>query len=401
MNLPCPVCKKKLFLMWSKKNFPLNQQPVPMEIIANTSYTMNLKLFFCPNCNHGVLHPFIDSTIMDEFYTENYSYYTSPLETNGLTSGLSEQALNFTITQVKSRWKKQKVKIAEVGGNDGYFLSKLSNYSSKLLLIEPGKFASDIAQKNNIPVCNCFLDEKLSYKFSNTFDVIICRHVLEHIDNPANFLKLLTNMLCQNGMLIIEVPNNELIIKNLLVRVVKLEHFHYFSPCSLSYCLKPMAAIISFINIENYAFIVSVIKKSDLNIRAQKIIPDPEISVLARSFTERLDKYFSKLNSLITNWTNEKKKIWIWGAGSAGGEMFNIYGQNVGYFSGYIDSDERKSEMRFLSAPDLPILSPEKAYEQGIDAIIIASMSVKEIRKSIKNLGWKNIEVNDLYSLAN
>ena len=90
-------------------------------------------------------------------------------------------------------------------------------------------------------------------------------------------------------------------------------------------------------------------------------------------------------------------KVWIWGAGTAGGELFNIYGQDRRQFQGYIDSDPRKTGLRFPSAPELPIYTPDQAFEKGVDSVLIASFSVGEILAGIKQRGWK-VEIADIYS---
>jgi hypothetical protein len=121
------------------------------------------------------------------------------------------------------------------------------------------------------------------------------------------------------------------------------------------------------------------------------------MSLLAKSFRKRLGLKHEKLKDKVVQWHTLDKKVWIWGAGSAGGEIFNVYGQEPQHFNGYIDSDPGKANMRFPMAADLPICTPQDAYQKGVDVVLITSYSVKEIRQQIKSLDW-GVEVVDIYS---
>jgi SAM-dependent methyltransferase len=48
------------------------------------------------------------------------------------------------------------------------------------------------------------------------YDVILLRHVLEHIVDPVNLLKLLSNNIGKSGKIIVEVPNNKAFFRKLM-----------------------------------------------------------------------------------------------------------------------------------------------------------------------------------------
>lgn len=81
----------------------------------------------------------------------------------------------------------------------------LKNLNNKYWIksgIEINDFARMKAQNNGIKTYNS-LDELNKKKF----DVITMIHVIEHLKNPVNFLKKITNNLKKNGYIIIETPD--------------------------------------------------------------------------------------------------------------------------------------------------------------------------------------------------
>ena len=84
-------------------------------------------------------------------------------------------------------------------------------------------------------------------KLSGQHDLIILRHVLEHIDEPIVQLKQLSSHLSENGQLFIEVPG-------VVQKIPSLQnvHYHYFSETTL----------------------ISVLGQAGFEVTAQEIIPD-------------------------------------------------------------------------------------------------------------------------------
>lgn len=63
------------------------------------------------------------------------------------------------------------------------------------------------------------------------YDIIILNHILEHIINPIEFLKLITAHLYDDGIVYIAVPNIELFTMEQIV----LPHIWYFTPVTFTY----------------------------------------------------------------------------------------------------------------------------------------------------------------------
>lgn len=384
-------------------NFQLYQFPIP-SAEATRSLRMDLRLHFCGRCHHAHIRPAPDDDTLGAFYASQYSAYTSPLESPGVTATINDPACEFIAAEINTRYK-QRVRIVEVGGYDGYVLKRLADLAEDRLLIEGSRAGAAIARRHGIPVLPAFLDRKVAERLKGSFDIVISRHVIEHVREPAAFLRDLMTLLAPGGVLVVETPDLAAILDRVLVRTMSLQHLHLFSPRSLARLLRDVGGfrIRRAACPSDAAFIVAADDLEGLESlpmegrRWRPVDDDDAITRNAATFGERLGRHNVRLTEIVRDWRRRGKRVWIWGAGTAAGELFSVYGQRVDDFVGYIDSDARKTAMRFSSAPDLPICTPGDAYRRGVDAVLIASFSVREIGDTVRRLGWA-VEVVDLYS---
>lgn len=106
-----------------------------------------------------------------------------------------------------------KKKLLDFGTGDGYLANYFYNNSFKT-------FASDIDK-----IRPSFLSKKITYLKNNKlnknkFDIIVLRHVLEHVANPYNFIEKLKFNLNKKGFFYIEIPNHN-IKTNFFLKIFK------------------------------------------------------------------------------------------------------------------------------------------------------------------------------------
>lgn len=64
--------------------------------------------------------------------------------------------------------------------------------------------------------------EELVYSNSKQYDVVLCLEVMEHIDNPSDFVKNLANLVKPNGMIIISTINRT--VKAYMLAILMAEY---------------------------------------------------------------------------------------------------------------------------------------------------------------------------------
>lgn len=92
--------------------------------------------------------------------------------------------------------------VLEIGANRGDFLYLLKEARPRIniLGLEPTRFAEPL----RVPTLTAPFDPRL---FSSTFDLVVAKHVVEHIKDPVGFLRSLHGIMADGGLLYIEVPD--------------------------------------------------------------------------------------------------------------------------------------------------------------------------------------------------
>jgi len=175
-------------------------------------------------------------------------------------------------------------RLIEVGCNDGTFLNALRSAGfTRLLGVEPSQaLAAQVAAQGHAVVQKP-LDLELAAELvanEGPADTVVCRHTLEHVPAPLEFLQALRHLLRPRGLVCIEVPSLLPVIESLHIHEVWDEHISYFLPENLAYALNKSGFSIETISIEPYREMQNIV------VWARAIdIPDemPSVPLLPRS----------------------------------------------------------------------------------------------------------------------
>jgi 2-polyprenyl-3-methyl-5-hydroxy-6-metoxy-1,4-benzoquinol methylase len=137
-------------------------------------------------------------------------------------------------TDVK-RWKQAPiVSLLDVGAGYGDFLHYVSKHGWQASGFEFSPAAANVSrEKYGIPLA---VGDLFEMPFPNrSFDIITMWHVLEHLADPMAVLRRLFELLRPGGVLVIEVPNlNCLVRKSYQVPLTVNLHLYHFSSTTLS-----------------------------------------------------------------------------------------------------------------------------------------------------------------------
>ena len=111
--------------------------------------------------------------------------------------------------------------VLELGYGEGILTNHLSKLSINLEVLEGSKILVDKALKKhqNTVFHHSFFE---NFEAKKKYDLIICTHVLEHVDDPVLVLNNMREWLNPNGKVIIIVPNADSIHRQLAV-IMKLQ----------------------------------------------------------------------------------------------------------------------------------------------------------------------------------
>lgn len=231
-------------------------------------------------------------------------------------------------------------KIVDVGANDGSFLDLLKKAGySNTSGIEPTSDASKIAKCNSHNIIQDFLTTDLvcNLNLQKRFDVVISRHVLEHILELNDFLTACRSMLTDNGILILELPDHGEAIKYNDYSFWE-EHVNYFTENTLNTVLKKNG--LEIFASEKTLFTgtaqIHFIKKS----ASETILPAKEEIKRSKAYLENFDHFKSRIHDYMTN-IKSKKEIIGFGAGCRLAGLVNIF-ELEPYITCFVDDNSNK-----------------------------------------------------------
>lgn len=220
--LPCPICQQAdLRSMLEFDNVPVTG--IFPATAATAVPVRRLEFGYCPHCA-GVTQlpghtPPIDYVHVDRPTARQLPDYVETIveriATIGRAGGL----------------------VLEVGCNDGNLLTRLRGAGCKMLLgIEPSARLAALARLAGhaitaLPLTAATAQNTVSRH--GVADAVICRHTLEHVPNPREFVQALRLLLRPNGHLALEVPSLAPIIERIHIHELWDEHISYFLPENL------------------------------------------------------------------------------------------------------------------------------------------------------------------------
>lgn len=169
---------------------------------------------------------------------------------NDLSELVNKQTVQKQLTQLKDYNKIistvnnkgiQTGSVLEIGASLGIFLNIWKESGWKVSGIDPNKNSSIFAkEKYNIDIIPSTIKE--ANLEENQFDVVIMLHVIEHMGDPAEELKIIKRVLKPGGILVVETPRyDSLLFKCLGRRERSLScdgHIFFFTTGTLQELMK-------------------------------------------------------------------------------------------------------------------------------------------------------------------
>ena len=269
----------------------------------------------------------------------------------------------------------------EIGSSNGYLLKQMQNKGWNVLGFEPSTALASEAEKNGVPTAQMYFGSDDSLQRINkwgTPNVVIMRHVLEHLDDLNGIAAAIGGIL-NEGFLIIEVPWLLRIIKEKQFYAFFHEHLSYFSVMIIQRLLSKYGFDIFDIkenNLEGGSIVVYAYKGKNLKCDKDKISNYLELEKKWCSIEKIID--FSDETTLqiskIRNWVDAEKKLGkkvaAWGAGQRGITLLNICGLNQTNIEYIVDVNENYW-WKYVMGADIQIVPPVWLEDHFVDSIII------------------------------
>jgi SAM-dependent methyltransferase len=276
-------------------------------------------------------------------------------------------------------------KIVEIGCGNGAFLNLLCGLGQNF---GKGYDPSHVRDADLVPGVSFVNDYFSPLTEEVSFDLLCCRHVLEHLDRPLDFLVDLARMSAENAGAVyyFEVPNGEFVLKGEGIWDVIYPHVSYFTERSLESLFERAGFQVLQVGktfSSQFLFIEARRSARASNGTPQQV---PERGAILHSEIDAFEMQFSNAvagwSELIERLIGARKRFAFWGVGAKGVTFLNLVSGAGNIFS-VIDSNPRKHHMfvpgtgQIISAPEtLRQFQPETvlllnpAYHQEISSLL-------------------------------
>jgi SAM-dependent methyltransferase len=275
--ISCPLCFEHDSIITTKLND---------SFVLNTDRLIEIEIATCHKCQFCFQSSAYKEKY-DETIFESYKNYQSS-KIFQFPERSSKNLVALEILEEEGLFRKDN-KILEIGSNRGdlLYLIKEKYPNVNILGLEPSFF-----ENLNVPTIRSSFDPSI---FSCKFDLIILKHVFEHIKNPVKFLDQIKTILQPRGRLYIEVPD---LIRSLdhFVDDFVPDHVSFFSKDTLLHMLRK-SGFEGKVQNRYFLHALARISQSNTELSTQENFKKVKIDACIKTFKVQRDKLLENVSS--------------------------------------------------------------------------------------------------------
>ncbi len=375
----CPVCESLLLQPFlQRKQVPVHQNLViNCREAARTVMQGELDMVACACCGFVFNRAFDLSKLT---YGEDYD------NTQSCSAHFDDYMDGLVHTLVVERGVRNCV-IAEVGCGKGQFLRKLVSFpgsNNQGYGFDPSYVGLDSDLAGRLTFKRCYYDDSCT---DVAVDVVVCRHVIEHVPEPMILLQSVRAALVRSpkARVFFETPCVEWIFRNKVVWDFFYEHCSLFSAASLTSAFGGAGFVVERVeHIFGGQYLWLEARLDDTLVPAVQSHPDT--AVLAKIYREEekilTRHWLAKLESL-----KSTGKIALWGAGAKGATFANLVDHTGVLLDCVVDVNPNK-QGRYIPGTGHPIVAPADLNHRGVTSALLMNPNYRsEVQRLVADAG--------------
>jgi SAM-dependent methyltransferase len=379
----CPNCGNRgLSIFYEVRNIPVHScLMMDNREEARNFPTGDVVLGFCDRCG------FITNTEFDakwSAYAPNYE------DQQSFSPTFNKFALNLANNLVK-KYDLYDKDIVEIGCSKGDFLLLLCELGNNRGVgidpsVVPGRVQSEAASRVK------FIQEYYSESHAQYVgDFICCRHTLEHIQPTYEFINTIRKSIGdrRDVSVVLEIPDNTRVLKDLAFEDIYYEHCSYFSPGTLARLFRSCGFEVTDLYRdygEQYLFVEA--KPTDVPTNKPQLIEEAVAEV-----AEDVKYFASNIQQKLQNWKQyledaqaKQEKVVVWGSGSKCVAFLTTL-NTIDTIEYAVDINPHRHG-KFIPGVGKEIMPPEflKTYQPD-RVVVMNSIYCDEIGQMLKEMG--------------
>jgi len=374
----CPVCNNKLY-------YPIFNQG-----------SQSLSAFNLPETKEEALNElkfpldFVQCSICSHVYNRQFEVAQVPYgkDSNLMFNSGSvwQEHIQYVIDKICAERNCLNDIAIDIGTGNGEFFSELQETLPELTCVgfEPGPTTA----KDFIVIRDYFIPQRDLKKYKPS--LITCRHVLEHLENPRDFLTEIVfycNKYDLNPLILFEVP----CIQNALDSN-RISDFLYEHPSNFTLrSFRTIFEISGFQEIEidccyNGEVLVGLFR-----------VKNNKLAGLAYQFRSAA---FVTVQNVIEQLSHLSSPVYFWGGTGKSAAFLNVFGVNADRFPFVVDSDNNKVG-KFVPGTGQKIRSVDWLLKQPSGIIVITTpWRARDIHQEIQRRGIQSKQIVVLWKGA-
>ena len=354
--MKCRICDNESNFLYEHRGLPTFTNKVYSSLgEAKSVATFDILLYFCHSCG------FIFNGIFDQ----SKVIYDAQYDSNQISSPTFEQHLE-RVADLLIKKGFNKAKAIEIGCGQGDFLKLLKRRDFEVKGFDPAFKGSDE------DIVKDYYSKR--HIVGSGVELIILRHVLEHIDRPVEFLRNIAEANDYKGFFYIEVPLFEWEVSNSAFWDIAPEHCNWFTRDVWSSIFSSFENGLGFGG--QYQYIIAELKSlkiisSGLPLHQRNLSP-----FNLSKMTEHLTYY--------RNFVKERSGIVVWGGGGKGATFVNLVDPYREFISVVVDINIKKHG-KFIAKSGHLIVGPNDLGIYNVKNVLIMNNNYKDEIKKILN----------------
>ena len=317
----------------------------------------DLNMTFCPACSFARYVQVTEANaLMDALYRKQMSTYS-------LTAANLDYVRRFAQRAIDSYGVGKDSLVMEIGCNDGAMLMEFQRQSGcRIVGVEPSTCFADVWRQRGIPVINALFSRRaLEEAEVGQPDIIVLRHVLEHVFSLREFMSDLAERIVGGARLIVEFPYLKTVIDKGRIDNISYPHVNYFTIRSFSKLIAPFGLRIDELRLveTDGGSIVFAVSRGPAEADSQ-VADSLKLEDLLR-LKQVIRERAARMEELLSPY--REGEVIGYGAGAKGQHLFHLLG--LGRYIHVMVDDMPAYQGRFMPATDVPIRKPSEVLATG------------------------------------